>query len=123
MNVSNLVTCLTLLTLNFLTADLTSSPHDTSMNDEMSIEEVKLAVKSLKVNKAVGVNEILAEILKNPKLFNFLSMLLNKCFFSGTIPGTWRKRIINPIPKSSTSNPMDPLCCRGFTLVPVCYKL
>ncbi|CAG2255684.1 unnamed protein product [Mytilus edulis] len=101
----------------------TSTDNGATMNYDITHEEVKRAVISLKVNKAVGVDEIPAEVLKNPRLLNFLLSLFNKCFFSGTIPTIWRKGIINPIPKSSTSNPKDPMCYRGLTLVPVCYKL
>ncbi|CAG2231612.1 unnamed protein product [Mytilus edulis] len=101
----------------------TSTDNGATMNYDITHEEVKRAVISLKVNKAVGVDEIPSEVLKNPRLLNFLLSLFNKCFFSGTIPTIWRKGIINPIPKSSTSNPKDPMCYRGLTLVPVCYKL
>lgn len=100
-----------------------STLNGTNMNDDITLEEVKLAVASLKANKPVGVDEIPAEVLKSPCLLNFLKSLFNKCFFSGTIPTIWRKGIINPIPKSSTSNATDPMCYRGITLVPVCYKL
>ncbi|VDH92265.1 Hypothetical predicted protein [Mytilus galloprovincialis] len=81
------------------------------------------ADRSLKRNKAVGVDEIPAEILKVQSLLNFLHKLFNKYFSSGVILTTWSTGIIHPIPKSSTSNPKDPMRYHGITLVPVCYKL
>ena len=39
------------------------------------------------------------------------------------IPSIWRKGIINPIPKTSTSDRRDPLNYRGITLTQACYKL
>ena len=83
---------------------------ENELNTEITIDEVKSAVRSLKRNKAVGVDEIPAEILKIPTLLNFLHKLFNKCFTCGIIPTIWTKGIINPIPKSSTSNSKDPMC-------------
>ena len=45
------------------------------------------------------------------------------CFNSGFTPTEWGRGIINPIPKSSTSDPRDPLSYRGITLAPAIYKL
>ena len=35
----------------------------------------------------------------------------------------WSMGIITPIPKSSTSDPIDSMSCRGLILSPVVYKL
>ncbi|VDI60474.1 Hypothetical predicted protein [Mytilus galloprovincialis] len=50
----------------------TSTDNGATMNYDITHEEVKQAVISLKVNKAVGVDEIPSEVLKNPCLLNFL---------------------------------------------------
>ncbi|CAG2252315.1 unnamed protein product [Mytilus edulis] len=39
------------------------------------------------------------------------------------IPELWSRGIITPIPKSSTSDPRDPMSYRGITLAPTSYKL
>ncbi|VDI72584.1 Hypothetical predicted protein [Mytilus galloprovincialis] len=61
------------------------------LNDEISIDEVQRAVRSLKMNKAVGVDEIPAELFKNVTVIPLLHKLFNKCFFTGIIPEIWAK--------------------------------
>ena len=39
------------------------------------------------------------------------------------MPSEWGKCIINPIPKSSTTDPRDPMSYRGITLVSAMYKI
>ncbi|CAG2206578.1 unnamed protein product [Mytilus edulis] len=75
------------------------------------------------MDKAVGEDEIPAELYKNVTVIPLLHILFNKCFFTGIILEVWAKGIIHPIPKSSTGNARDPMNYRGITLVPVCYKL
>ena len=41
----------------------------------------------------------------------------------GIIPSLWSKCIISPIPKSSTTDPRDPLSYRGIALASSMYKL
>ncbi|CAG2197791.1 unnamed protein product [Mytilus edulis] len=50
------------------------------LNDEISIDEVQRAVRSLKMNKAVGVVEIPAKLFKNVTVISLLHKLFNKCF-------------------------------------------
>lgn len=92
-------------------------------NSEIRIDELKSAIKCLKVNKAVGLDELPAEILKCDKLLNVLLKLFNKCFSSGIIPDIWKQGIINPIPKSSTSYRRDPMNYLGITPTSSVYKL
>ena len=44
-------------------------------------------------------------------------------FVQAHVPSEWDKCIINPIPKSSTSDRRDPLSYRGISLAPSMYKL
>ena len=89
----------------------------------IEISEVKAAIKALKNNKAVGIDELPAEVLKCDNIFVALCALFNKCFITSIIPSAWKQGIINPIPKSSTSDRMDPLSYRGITLTSAVYKL
>ena len=75
----------------------------------MNIEEIKAAIKKLKSNKAVGIDELPAEVLRCDNLLNALHTLFNKCFVTGIIPTAWKQGIINHIPKSTTSDRRDPL--------------
>ena len=95
--------------------------HD--FNAEISTTELKLAIKSLKCNKAVGIDDLPAEILKCDNLLDTLLALFNKCFATGIIPTAWKQGIINPIPKSTTADRRDPLNYRGITLTSSVYKL
>ena len=92
-------------------------------NDNISLIEVRDAVFRAKVGKASGVDGIPAEVLKNDSAILFLHVLFNICFDKGTIPSEWGKCIINPIPKSSTSDPRDPLSYRGISLASAMYKI
>ena len=63
------------------------------------------------------------EVIKTPRVIRFLHKLLSVCFEKSRIPKLWAQGIVNPIPKSSTSDPRDPLSYRGITLAPVVYKV
>ena len=59
--------------------------------------------------KATGIDEIPVEVLNNTTVVAFLVSLFQACFASGVILEEWTKGIINPIPKSGTNDPQDPL--------------
>ena len=61
------------------------------------------------------VDELPAEVLKNDILTEVLTKLFNRCFISSVIPDIWKKGIIQPILKSSTTDIRDPLNYRGIT--------
>ena len=77
----------------------------------------------LRKNKACGFDEIPAEVFRNNTSVSFLHILFNVCYSTGIIPTAWGKGIINPIPKSATNDPRDPMSYRGITLAPSMYKL
>ena len=85
--------------------------------------KLKAAGKSLKCNKAVGVNELPTEVLNCDNPLAALLKIFNKCFVTGIIPTDWKQGIINLIPKSTTSDRRDPLNYRGVTLTSSVYNL
>ena len=93
------------------------------LNAEISVGEIKGAVKATKNNKAYGEDGLPAEVLKNDCLLDILTKLFNKCFTTGVIPDIWKQGIIQPIPKSSTSGIRDPLNYRGITVTSIVYKI
>ena len=97
--------------------------QDRRINNEILMVEVEAAIKSAKSGKAVGIDEIPVETLRNSQSKRFLLELFNACFSTGKIPSTWYKGIINPIPKCSTKDPRDPFSYRGITLACSTYKL
>ena len=96
--------------------DFVSSPNvnqhvegnDLIFNASITIVDVKRAVDKAKVGKAIGADNVYAEILKNDAAVLFLHSLFNIYFDNGIVPSIWNKCIINPIPKSSCSDPRDP---------------
>ena len=63
------------------------------------------------------------EVLKNDVAILFMHTLFNICFDKGIVPSIWGKCIINPIPKSSSSDPRDPLSYRGIVLASSVYNI
>ena len=59
--------------------DDNESQHISSMNDEITIEETKRAIRKAKNEKAVGLDNIPNEIIKNDKLLTVLHRLFNTC--------------------------------------------
>ena len=96
---------------------------DPIFNEHISISEVKTALDRSKKGKASGIDQIPVEVLRNDTSVSFLHVLFNGCFDKGIIPSMWNKCIISSIPKSSTTDPRDPLSYRGIALAPSMYKL
>ena len=92
-------------------------------NEHINIFEVKKAVGGAKMGKAAGFDNIPTTVLKNDTAISFLHILFNICFDNGFVPSDWGKCVINPIPKSSTSDRRDPLYYRGISLAPAMYNL
>lgn len=86
---------------------------------EITIAEVKIAIKSLKNNKAAGLDEIPVELLKHggQAMAEKLTTLFNKCWRSGMVPEDWRKGAIVKIPKKG--NISECTNWRGITLLSV----
>ena len=59
------------------------------MDEPISIFKVPQAVKDAKLNKASGIDNIPAEVLKNDTTISYLHTLYNVCFTMGTIPSEW----------------------------------
>ena len=90
-------------------------------DEHFSMLDVKKAIFDVKNNRAVGYDELPAAVLKNDTVVYCLFKIFNYCFGKGKIPQSWGKSIINPIPKSSTSNIHDPMSYRGITITPIVY--
>ena len=74
--------------------------------------EVRKGIFGSKKVKACGSND---------SSISFLHILFN--IYTATAPTVWSYGIINPIPKSSTTDPRNPLSYRGITLACCMYKL
>ena len=80
------------------------------------------AVKSLNRKKAIGTDQLPAEVLQSEKSIFFLHRLFCVCFETGKIPKEWEYGLINPILKDSNSDKREPLNYRGITITSSMYK-
>ncbi|XP_053374612.1 uncharacterized protein LOC128547041 [Mercenaria mercenaria] len=92
-------------------------------NNDISIFEVKKAIDAGKRGKACGMDSIPTEALQNDTAIVFLHALFNICFKTGKILTIWGKSVINPVPKSASMDPRNPLSYKGISLSCSVYKL
>ena len=94
---------------------------DASLNSEITIEEVKTTISSLKSGKASSKDMIANEILKTLNRHNvtFLTDLFNACFEAGVYP--WNANIITPLHKKGSKD--DPDNYRAVAVSSVIGKL
>lgn len=96
---------------------------DEIMSSPITVNEICNALRRAKNGKAVGANGLPVESLRNHNAITVLHVMFSKCFNTGKVPTVWQRGIINPIPKSASADPRDPLCYRGITLASSIYKL
>ena len=70
-----------------------------------------------KKGKAMGVDNILNEVLNNEPSVNLLHALYSLCFGSGMVPLQWNQVLLKPIPKYQTSDKRNPQFYRGISLI------
>ncbi len=98
-------------------------PDSSPLNEAISVEEVIAALRRAKDGKATGCDGIPVEVLRNEATVSFLHRLFNVVFSTGVTPSSWRKCVLNPIPKNATSDPREPTNYRGIALASSVYKL
>jgi len=92
-------------------------------NKDIKEDEVKFVLKKARLKKAVGIDNIPYDVLKNSVSVTILKKLFSKLFLFHIVPTIWRKAIVKPIPKNSTIDPRLPLQYRGISLLSTVYKL
>lgn len=102
--------------------DITEGNNE-QLNTEITMGEVRSVMKTAKNGKAVGLDEIPTEALRNPLCEGVLHSLFNLCFQHGVSPQQWSRCIILPIGKGSSSISTQPLTHRGLALQSCVYKL
>ncbi len=96
------------------------------IDQEISIEEVRRAIKHLKRGKAVGVDNYMNEIFMygGEKIEEATWKLCKQVFSLEVYPETWARGLIFPIFKGgSEEDKYNPLKYRGITLLSVLGKL
>ena len=94
-----------------------------SLNIEITMQEVSKAVCKAKLNKSPGLDGMVYDILKNSSSILLLTKLFNLCFSSRKVPDAWLQALIYPLPKSPSNDPRIPLNYRGISLLSAVSKL
>ena len=94
----------------------------TTLNADITVDEVRFALVSAKKGKALGEDGIPIEVLHNDRCLAYLVNLFNVCFMDGYIPDAWSRGIICPIIKDTKKDHRDPLNYRGITITSATYK-
>ena len=91
--------------------------------DPITENETKDAIKALKNNKAGGLDEIPAELLKfgEHSMIVALTRLMNRCWAARQVPLDWQRGVIVKLPKKG--NLTDCYNWRGITLLSVPGKV
>jgi hypothetical protein len=110
--------------INPLTLGPVSGRADLVVNDDPITEmEVAAAIKSMKSNKAAGLDEINAELLKQggQHLVYELTQLINRCWLEQKVPQSWQDGVIVRLPKKGDLSNCNNW--RGITLLSVPGKV
>ena len=94
-----------------------------TLDSPISEKDIKGAIKSLKNNKASGIDKISSEMIKSAINYieDHLIKIFNILLQSGKYPSTWSKGYIVPIYKSGREE--DPSNYRGITITSCLGKL
>ena len=94
------------------------------LNDPITESEIYEAIKTLKLNKSSGIDEIVNEYIISTKqiMIPIYVKLFNAILETGNIPTDWLTGIIIPIYKNKGSN-LDPGNYRPITLLSCLGKL
>ena len=94
------------------------------INNVISLEEVKYALKSAKSNKACGTDGIINEFLKSSPegLLKLYVSVFNLVLFSGIVPEDWTTGIIKPVFKNK-GNKSNPENYRGIRILSCLGKI
>lgn len=92
------------------------------LNKPITLEETKKAIKMAKARKAVGIDNIPNESLKNKTAECLLHNLFALCFDTGSIPDIWKLSIIVPILKPGKDK-REPNSYRGISLISTVAKI
>ena len=101
---------------------LPSYKKDDSLDELITEDEIRLAIKRSKRKKAPGIDGIPPETFKlfDKQLLLALKTIFNRILTEQKFPESWSMGIIKPIHKSSDRH--DPSNYRGITLLPIMSK-
>ena len=85
-------------------------------------EDVVLALKSIDTDTSPGISNIPIKILAAAKIIPALTLIINKCFSTSTIPNEWKLAVVTPLYKSKGSK-QDVNNYRGISILPAMSKI
>ena len=90
--------------------------YENLLKSPFTIDEIKNAVKSLKINKSPVLDSVTSEMIKctNDKIFAQITKLLNEILDSGICTKTWGYGLIEPMFKQD--NKAEPANYRLLTI-------
>ena len=92
------------------------------LNKPITLHEVTQTINKSKNMKAVGIDNITNELIKNDTVKRLLYELFSKLFETGQTLSLWRNSVIHPIPKGKNKM-VQPLLYRGLALQSCVYKI
>ena len=89
----------------------------------ISTDQVMVYLKSMNVNKAVGTDNIAAQLLRNlcPSIVQPLCNIVNNSIEQGVFPSLWKEARVIPLHKGGSHNNMDNY--RPISILPVASKI
>ncbi len=90
-------------------------------NTYITETEIKFVLNKARLKKAVGIDNIPYEVLKNSISVPLLKCLFSKSFWSHVIPAVWHQAILKPI--HSIIDPRLSIQYRGIALLSTVYML
>lgn len=109
--------------LNEMVKNLENNKTFSELDSRITIEEIKIAISSLKTNKAAGLDRISNEMIKaaGELIIPYLHKMFNTIFSSGQYPNSWASAYIKPLLKKG--DPKLPENYRGIAINPSIAKL
>ena len=100
-----------------------SGPSYTFRFKEVSVDFIRDQLKKLKTNKAVGLDQLPARLLKDSAeiIVKPLTTLINASLIYGYVPSEWKWARVNPLFKNGKSNDMDNY--RPISVLPTISKV
>ena len=88
----------------------------------VDVKSVSLIVSSLHVQKASGADGIPTKFVKaSPFMTRLITVLINKCIESSSVPVQWKQAIVTPVPKRKQCTSLTHFW--PISVLPILYKI
>ena len=88
----------------------------------VDVETVSLIISSLCVQKASGADGLPTQFIRtSPHMARLVTVLINKCINSSSVPYQWKRTVVTPVPKSKHCTSLSHF--RPISVLPVLSKV